>query len=131
MKVSFRQNEVEAKIRCKVQLVKFSAIALFSLLAVIFSLSASAQNITVKGRITNETGQPVPSASVIVKGATTGVSTTTEGNLEISAPSKGTLIISSIGYAVKEVNVNGQATLNIRLGTSSTDLEQVVVVGYG
>jgi TonB-linked SusC/RagA family outer membrane protein len=130
MKVSFLQNEV-AKITGKVQWMKLSIIALFSLLALVFSLSASAQNITVKGRITNETGQPVPSASVTVKGTTIGASSTAQGNFEISAPSNGTLIISSIGYAPKEVNVNGQTTLNIRLGASSTDLEQVVVTGYG
>jgi TonB-linked SusC/RagA family outer membrane protein len=131
MKFSFRQNKVETVFPCKAQLLKLTSIALFSLLALVFSLPAVAQNITVKGRITNETGQPVPSASVSVKGTTAGASSGIDGNFEISAPSKGTLIITSVGYAPKEVSVNGQTTLNIRLGSSSTDLEQVVVVGYG
>jgi TonB-linked SusC/RagA family outer membrane protein len=131
MKFSIRQNEVNTLISGKVQSAKIIAIALFSLAGLIFSLTASAQNITVKGRITNETGQAVPSASVTVKGTTTGTTTNAEGNFEISAPSNATLIVSSVGYAAKEISVGGQTTLNVRLGTSSTDLEQVVVVGYG
>ena len=131
MKVSFHQNEIKALSPGKMRLIKLIAITFFSFLALVFSLTASAQNITVKGRITNETGQPVPGASVFVKGTTVGVSSNAEGNFEISSPSNAALIISSVGYATKEVNVSGQTTLNVRLGTSSTDLEQVVVVGYG
>jgi TonB-dependent starch-binding outer membrane protein SusC len=116
MKVSFHQNEVKAPSPGKMQLIKLIAIAFFSFLALVFSLTAFAQNITVKGRITNETGQPVPGASVFVKGTTVGVSSNAEGNFEISSASNAALIISSVGYATKEVNVSGQATLNIRLG---------------
>jgi TonB-linked SusC/RagA family outer membrane protein len=100
-------------------------------LTLIFVLPAHAQNITVRGRVLNETGQGVPNASVTVKGTTTGVSSNETGNFEISAPSNGTLVITSIGFAPKEVSVKGQTTLNITMGASGNDLEQVVVVGYG
>ena len=100
-------------------------------LTAVFVLPANAQNITVKGRVTNETGQAVPNASVSVKGTTTGVSSNETGNFEISAPANGTLIISSIGFVAKEVTINRQTTLNIIMGTTGNDLEQVVVTGYG
>ena len=78
-----------------------------------------------------ETGQAVPNASVTVKGTSTGVSSNETGNFEISAPPNGTLIITSVGFAPKEVSINRQSTLNITLGATGNDLEQVVVVGYG
>ena len=95
-------------------------------------VTMQAQNqIPVKGRITNEKNQPIPGVSVVVKGTTTGATSNDNGEYQITAQSKGTLIISSVGYPTKEVAVNGRAILNLSLSTSSTDLDQVVVVGYG
>ena len=96
------------------------------------SLAALAQtNITVRGRILNERSQPVAGASVVVKGTNNGTTTNDNGEYVISAPARGTLEISSVGYPSKEVPVANQATHNITLTATSTDLEQVVVVGYG
>ncbi|HTM93265.1 MAG TPA: TonB-dependent receptor plug domain-containing protein, partial [Flavisolibacter sp.] len=103
-------------------------LAVFTMLATVF---AYAQNITVKGRVTNESGQAVPSASVTVKGAATGVSTNDAGDFQIQAPSDATLVISSVGFNTIEVDVKGQTTVNATLRTSGTTMEQVVVVGYG
>lgn len=94
-------------------------------------LLAKAQNITVKGRVTNETGAAVPNASVVVKGTGQGVSTSAEGYFQLTAPANGTLVISSVGYPSKEIPVNNQEVHNVSLTTSGTDLEQVIVVGYG
>jgi TonB-dependent starch-binding outer membrane protein SusC len=115
----------------QVVLQKMAITAFFLSLTMFCSLFARAQNITVKGRITGETGQGVSNASITVKGTNTGTTSNEEGNFEISSPSNGTLIISSIGFASKEVAVNGQSTLSITLTTAGADLEQVVVVGYG
>ncbi|HKP31326.1 MAG TPA: carboxypeptidase-like regulatory domain-containing protein, partial [Chitinophagaceae bacterium] len=87
--------------------------------------------INVKGRVSNEKGQPLAKASVLIKGTTTGTNTDDNGNFEINAPSNATLIISSIGYSDKEISVSGRATINTTLSNSSSDMEQVVVVGYG
>ncbi|HEU4903693.1 MAG TPA: SusC/RagA family TonB-linked outer membrane protein, partial [Flavisolibacter sp.] len=91
-----------------------------------------AQNtITVRGRVVDEKNQPVALASVTVKGTANGTTTNDNGEYQLSAPANGTLVISSIGFPTKEIPVAGQATHNVTLTASSTDLEQVVVVGYG
>lgn len=99
--------------------------------AVLATLVAQSQNITVKGRITNESGQGVPSASVTVKNTSTGVSTNNAGEFQIMAPSDGTLVISSVGFNTIEVDVKGRTTVDAVLRTSGTTMEQVIVIGYG
>jgi TonB-linked SusC/RagA family outer membrane protein len=107
---------------------KFSVLTFFCLL--LFNV-ASAQNVTVKGVVKDETGLPVPSANVMIKGTQNGTQTDVSGNYSISAPSNGTLVYTYIGYLTKEVAVNGQQTINVTLVPSASDLQQVVVVGYG
>lgn len=104
----------------------------FLLLTAFFLLPAFAQNnILVKGRILNENNQPVGNASVVVKGTANGTTSDESGNFQISAPSNGTLVISSVGYGEKEISINGRQAINISMGIASADLEQVIVVGYG
>jgi TonB-dependent starch-binding outer membrane protein SusC len=106
-----------------------SMLTAFLLLAVVF---AQAQNVTVRGRVLDANGQGVPNASITVKGTTTGVTSNDAGNYEISAPSNGTLVISSVGFTPQEIAIGGRATINTALQPSAaTDLEQVVVIGYG
>jgi TonB-dependent starch-binding outer membrane protein SusC len=106
--------------------------AFFIVFFMFAGLSLQAQNtIRVKGRITDDKGQPVPNASVTVKGTTNGTSSNGKGEFEIGAPSNGTLVITYVGYADKEVSVNGRESLFVTLSLSGTDMEQVIVVGYG
>ncbi|HWJ28806.1 MAG TPA: carboxypeptidase-like regulatory domain-containing protein, partial [Flavisolibacter sp.] len=92
-----------------------------------FVLPALAQNITVKGRVIDEKNQPVAGASVVVKGTANGTTTNEDGMYQISAPSKGTLVISSVGYPSKEIAIANQTTHNVSLTATSADLEQVIV----
>lgn len=131
MKILFTQKLRRPLHAPQLLLRRTMASAFFLMLAAIFSLPALAQNITVRGRVTNDAGQAVPNASVTVKGTTNGVSSNSEGNYEISAPPNATLVITSVGFASKEVAVNGQSTIGIALSTAGAELEQVVVVGYG
>lgn len=102
------------------------------LLLSVLALSAFAQNnITVRGRIIDDKNQPLNGASVTVKGTAAGTTTNENGEYQISAPANGTLVISSIGFPTKEIPVSGQATHNVTMTASTTDLEQVIVVGYG
>lgn len=95
-------------------------------------LQGLAQNqLLVRGRVTNDQDQPIAGASVVVKGTSTGTSTNNNGEYEIVAPARGTLVISSVGYPLREIQVNGQANHNLKLSAASTDLDQVVVIGYG
>lgn len=128
MKIMVTQNLLKASASRKLFWEKKIFVAFFLLLATVF---AQAQNITVRGRVTNESGEAVPNASVTVKGTTTGVTTSDDGAFQISAPANGTLVISSVGFASIEKPIEGKNTVNITLSTTGTTLEQVVVVGYG
>ncbi len=96
------------------------------------SLPVAAQNnITVKGQVKNETGQAVPGAAIMLKGAKAGVAADTSGSFTISAPATGTLVFSSVGYATQEVAIQNRAQLSVVLTSISGKLEDVIVVGYG
>ncbi len=90
-----------------------------------------AQNITVRGTVTNDNGQPVQRPSVIIKGTSNGVTGDDKGAFSISIPGNGTLIISAVDFTTQEVKVNNQATLSIRLVSAEKSLGEVIVVGYG
>ena len=97
-----------------------------------FSMNAFSQNmISVKGRVLDEKGDPVIGASVTVKGSTTGGSTNNQGDFEITAPPKSKLVITNVGYSIKEITVNGNSFLNVTMQHSETGLNEVVVIGYG
>jgi len=94
--------------------------------------SQSAGNtITVKGVVTDDKGEPLPGASVMIKGTTTGTITDLDGKYTLSAKSNATLVVSYIGFQDKEVAVDGKTVINIALAGDSTVLDDVVVVGYG
>lgn len=96
------------------------------------SLTVLAQTtIRVKGHVTNESGQAIANASVLVKGTTTGANADQNGNFEISAPPSATLVIYAMGYSNKEVNINQQQLITIKLSAADKELGEVVVVGYG
>ncbi|MCI2083215.1 MAG: carboxypeptidase-like regulatory domain-containing protein, partial [Bacteroidales bacterium] len=101
-------------------------------LFVLFSVSLSAQNITVKGTVTDDrTGEPIPYTSVQVKGTTIGASTDDLGNYAVSTPSNGVLVFVFIGYQTLEVPVNGRKVLNVTLKEDVQNLEGVVVTALG
>lgn len=111
---------------------KVKATILLFFASALFVVPAFAQRtVVVKGHITNEKNQPISGVSVLVKGTTNGTTTNDNGDYTISAPSNGSLVITSVGFPDKEIPVNGQTTINVSLTSSSTDMEQVVVVGYG
>lgn len=101
-----------------------------TMLSAFVGVLASAQNITVAGTITDaSTGEPIPFASIQIKGTATGGSTDADGQYSISVPSKGILIFSSIGYVQTEVAVNGRTKLDASLKPDAEMLEGVVVTG--
>lgn len=92
---------------------------------------AIAQNITVKGRVLKEDGQPVQKASVLVKGTSSGTTTDDNGDFTIAAPANGTLVISAVDFVSQDVKINNRTSLSIRLLATDKSLEGVVVIGYG
>ena len=97
------------------------------------SKAVTQSGITVTGVVTDQNGEPVIGANVVVKGNTqTGTITDFDGNFTLNVPANSTLVVSFVGYASKEVTVKaGQKKLTIVLSDDSEQLEEVVVVGYG
>jgi len=84
----------------------------------------------ITGRITDETGQSIPGASILIKGTQTGVSTNSEGNYTINAAPGATLVFRSIGYEPQEVLLSDQKTISVSLKSNATGLQEVIV-SYG
>ncbi|WP_345947573.1 TonB-dependent receptor [Mucilaginibacter sp. PAMB04274] len=105
------------------------------ILLVVFCFSAFsvlAQSITVTGTVTDSVDKsPLPGVTVKVNGSTAGTQTDVNGRFSVSAAPNAALQFTYIGYMTRSVSVNGQTTLNIMLSSSTRNLEQVVVVGYG
>ena len=86
----------------------------------------------ISGMITDSEGTPLPGANILEKGTTNGTQADFDGNFSIGvADENATLVVSYIGFATKEVQVSGQASLSIILEDSAAGLDEVVVVGYG
>ena len=86
----------------------------------------------IEGNISDINGQPLTGASIVEKGTTNGVTADFDGNFSILLSDQNAiLVISYLGFATKEVPVDGQVNINIILEESAAGLEEVVVVGYG
>src|ERR1700685_2384521 len=94
---------------------------------------ASAQNRVVTGKVTDAGGNPIPSASVVIKGTKRGTNTGQDGSFKLNVPpSARTLVVSSIGFAGMEVSIDGISDVPVQLvAAARNDLQDVVVVGYG
>jgi Ca-activated chloride channel homolog len=87
--------------------------------------------ITIKGKVTDENGNPVAGATVVVKGTKTATSTDQNGEFIIQVPGeKAVLVISWVGYETKEIRVKEKRELMISLKPVEMRLEEVVVTGY-
>ncbi|HEX3385912.1 MAG TPA: carboxypeptidase-like regulatory domain-containing protein, partial [Mucilaginibacter sp.] len=111
----------------KTQLLKLLLCPIFVLL----SVWAMAQGVTVSGKITDDKGQPLPGATVIIRGTTKGTNADLSGKYTITANNGNVLIFSMLGYIRQEVKVAGTAVVNITLVETPQSLNEVVVIGYG
>jgi len=109
----------------------FITTALFALLSFFTSHLYAQNTITVRGQVKTESGQPVPNASVVVKGQSKGVACDEAGHFEINAPARGVLVISSVGFNQLEVPVKNQTALSVILTSVASTVNDVIVIGYG
>ena len=87
---------------------------------------------SIKGKVVDENGSPISSATIQLKGTNIGTKSDADGNFELaSVPANSVLQVSSVGYATKDVALQGTGFLTVTLQASSTDVEEVVVVGFG
>ena len=89
-----------------------------------------AQEKTISGTVVDENNLPLPGASVIIQGTSTGSATDFDGNYTIKANTGDVLVFSFVGYSDKTATVGATATINITMSPDTT-LEEVVVIGYG
>ena len=92
---------------------------------------AQSSKLTVKGFVKDDKGDPMIGVTLIVKGTNFGTVSNADGSYSIDVPYGGaTLMVSYIGYAPQEINVNNRTKIDITLLEDSKALEEVVVVGY-
>lgn len=109
---------------------KFSLLLILALFALVQTVGY-AQNKVVKGVITDASGLPIPGANVLLKGTKQGTSSDFDGKYSISAPVGQVLVFSSTGSKTVEVTVGQSTEINVKLVDDVSQLNEVVVVGYG
>lgn len=88
--------------------------------------------ITVTGKVTDEKGEGLPGVNVILKGTDKGTTTDVTGGFQLAVPDENALlVISFLGYKRQEVRVGSRTSLSIQLEPDQSQLDEVVVVGYG
>ena len=92
---------------------------------------AIAQQITVKGTVVDDTDEPLPGVSVVIKGHKTGVMTDIDGNYVITAAPNDIIDFTYIGMKPESVKVNGRTKIDVTLFPDSNTLDELVAVGYG
>ncbi|MDO5980260.1 SusC/RagA family TonB-linked outer membrane protein [Flavivirga spongiicola] len=105
-----------------------------SILMILFLVSCwttYGQDKTINGIVTDKYDQPLPGASVLVKGTTNGAQTDFDGKFTLTTNGNTILIVSYLGFVTKEVSVDRQTQITIKLEEDISNLDQVVVVGYG
>lgn len=111
--------------------LKFRKLVLLLLSVFVFS-GIFAQERIVTGNVTDKSGQGLPGVNVIIKGTTTGTVTDLDGKYSIKAPSAESIIqFTYVGYVSQEVKVGDQTQVSITMSEDVTQLNEVVVIGYG
>lgn len=105
---------------------------LVAMCALILSVGSMwAQNVAVSGTVSDQNGEPVVGAYVVVEGTTTGASTDANGAYSLTAPSKGTLVFTCMGYKDQQVAINGRSRIDVILAEDAMMLEETVVTALG
>ena len=101
-------------------------------LLIVSGAQTFAQNVTVRGKVSDSRGEPVIGATVMLSSnQTVGTQTDLNGNYSISVPSNASLVYSCVGYATQTVAVAGRSVIDIVLAEDAEFLEETVVIGYG
>ncbi len=96
------------------------------------SPAVAQQQPAVSGKVTDESGQPLPGVTIVIKGTTQGTVTNADGEYSISSlPENATLQFSFVGMRSQEVVVGSQTSIDVRMEVEAIGIEEVVAVGYG
>lgn len=110
----------------------FCSLAVLVLCLLGFHPSMAQKKLLISGTVVSSTGAPIQDASIAVDGAgKTGVISDVDGKFWLPVSDNSVLIVSSVGFLTKRVNINGQQEITVILEPSVLNLDEVVVVGYG
>ena len=87
--------------------------------------------VKISGVVSDDKGLTIPGANITVVGTKTTASSDFDGKYSIDAPANGTLVVSFIGFDSQKIAIAGRTKINVSLKSSSEDLKEVVVIGYG
>ncbi len=105
---------------------------LLLLLAFIVTISSAMAQKEVTGKVTDDSGQPLPGATIVVKGTSNGTVSNSEGNYSIlNVPEDAVLTFSFVGMLTREIRVGNQTTVNVSLESDAIGIQEVVAIGYG
>lgn len=105
---------------------------LLCIVALFAGHNAFAQQITLKGTVQDENGEPIIGAAVIdMQNTTSGALTDIDGNYTINVDGNSSIEVSYLGFTTQQIPVNGRARIDITMREDSEFLEEVVVIGYG
>ena len=85
----------------------------------------------LKGRVTDDKGNPIPGATIVIHGTTQGVASDENGRYELNVKPTDVLKVSFVGYRTEVIPIQGQETINVALKSTTEDLEEVAVVAFG
>ena len=107
-------------------------ILLLFLWASLFSTLANAQTREISGKVTAaDDGLGLAGASIIYKGSNTGTNADADGKFKFTIPGDGVLVISYVGFLIKEVPIGNQSVFDIKLDADTRQLAEVVVTAFG
>jgi TonB-linked SusC/RagA family outer membrane protein len=117
------------------KIVRWTLLLFFVVISQAFVMEGSfaqQQARKVSGKVTDQTGMPIPGASVLVKGTTVGVTTANDGTFSLQIPADAkTLVFLFVGMKPQEITITGKTTFNIVMIEETFGVDEVVVVGYG
>ena len=93
--------------------------------------SLSAQDITVTGKVTDSSGEPLIGAAVVVDGTTNGMMVDIDGAYSLKVAENAVLSFEMLGYVTQKIPVNGRSVINVVLVEDTEKLEEVIVVAFG
>ena len=85
----------------------------------------------VTGKVTDENGEGIPGANIVIKGTSNGTITDINGDFALNASSDDVLVVTYVGYSTIEIAVGSQSEINISLAEDIAALDEIVVTGYG
>jgi len=95
------------------------------------SSSMSKQQKMISGKVTDDTGEPLPGVAIVIKGTNKGTVTDVDGNYSINVNRGEVLTFSFIGMKSQEITVGSQSSINISMLNSSIGIDEVIAIGYG